>query len=73
MSNFIALLLVVGLLRVQRPYVWYPWKWPLLAISRSGMTQGFEIVDLIFFCTKMHYEYFLNSFEAERRIYASLN
>ena len=31
---------------------------PLFAISSSGMMQGFDIVDLIFFCTRMHYKYF---------------
>ena len=58
MSNSIALLIVVGLSRVSRLHVWYPRKLTLLTISRSGMTQGFEIVDLIFFCTNMHHEYF---------------
>ena len=35
----------------------YPRKLLLLAISRSGVMQGFEIVGLIF-STRMHYEYF---------------
>ena len=39
-------------------YIWYPRKLPLLRISRSCVTQGFEIVDLILFCTTMPYEYF---------------
>ena len=32
---------------------------PLLVILRFCVMQGFEIVGLIFFCTRMHYEYFL--------------
>ena len=39
-------------------HVWYPRKLPLLAISRFGVMRGFEIVDLIFFRTRMQYEYF---------------
>ena len=35
---------VLGRLRVPRLYVWDPGKLPLLAISRSGVMQGFEIV-----------------------------
>ena len=56
-TNVVPIVIVVGLLRDQRLYVWYPRKLSLLAISRSGVMQGFEIVDLIFFCTRMHYEY----------------
>ena len=40
-------------------YGWYPRKLPLLAISRFCVMQGFEIVGLIFCCTRMHHEYFL--------------
>ena len=38
-------------------YDWYHRKLPLLAITRSGgRDAGLRIVDLIFFCTKMHFE-----------------
>ena len=47
-----------GLFKIPRLYIWYPRKLPLSAISRYGVIQGFEIVDLIFFCTEMHYEHF---------------
>ena len=57
--NVVRSLIVVGLLRIPRLYVWYPRKLPLLAISRFCVMQGFEIVVLIFFCTRMQYEYFL--------------
>ena len=30
----------------------------LVAISRAGVVQGFEIVCLTFFCTRMNIEYF---------------
>ena len=46
------------LLRVPRLYVWCPRKLPLLATSRFGVMQGFEIANLIFFCSIMHYGYF---------------
>ena len=45
-------------LEIARLHVWYPRKLPLLAISRFGVMRGFEIVDLIFFRTRMQYEYF---------------
>ena len=42
-------IIVMGLLRVPWLYVWYPQKLPSLAISRSGVMQGFGIVVLISF------------------------
>ena len=50
--------IVVDSIKSPRLCVWYPIKFPLLAISRSGVMQGFEIVDFIIRCTRMHYEYF---------------
>ena len=46
---------------VCRDYVWHPRKLQLLPISRFCVTQGLEIVSLIFFCTRMPYEHFLMS------------
>ena len=47
----------MGPLRAPRLYIWYPRKLLLLGISLSSVMQSFEIVDLIFFCTTLPYEY----------------
>ena len=53
--------IVARLLKASRLYIWLVPKLPLIilvAISRLGVAQDFEIKGLIFFHTRLHIEYF---------------
>ena len=51
-----TIFIVVWLLRASPLYIWFNPKLPLITLMaiprRSGMVRGFEIVRLIFFCTR---------------------